>query len=174
MDFMREAIKEAEQGIRQGDGGPFGAVVVRDGVIIGRGHNTVVSDKDCTNHGEMNAIRDACKNSGNFSLKGCVLYTTAEPCPMCLSAILWARIEKVYYGCTIADTKSIGFDDERFYGELERHFANVSNGAEVNTDLSDSIVTPNTIPLCSLECSDRDLCLGLFKEYAEIKERTLY
>ena len=112
---MKEAISEAKKGIHQKHGGPFGAVIVKDGKIIGRGHNRVLIDHDPTCHGEIMAIHDACANIGSHDLKGCVLYTTAAPCPMCKGAILWANIDKVYYGCTIEDTDAIGFRDENFY-----------------------------------------------------------
>lgn len=112
---MKEAIKEAREGIRAGHGGPFGSVIVKDGTIIGRGHNQVIKNEDPTCHGEMMAIRDACKNIKSHDLSGCTIYTTAAPCPMCKGAILWANINKVYYGCTTEDTDSIGFRDEIFY-----------------------------------------------------------
>ncbi|MCI6722600.1 nucleoside deaminase, partial [Treponema porcinum] len=93
MDFMKEALSEAYNGIENRHGGPFGTVIVRDGKIVGRGHNKVLLNRDPTCHGEMEAIRDACKNLDTFDLSGCELYTTAEPCPMCLGAILWANIK---------------------------------------------------------------------------------
>ena len=95
--FMEMAIEEAKLGIVEGHGGPFGCVIVKDGVVVGKGHNEVIKNNDPTCHGEMMAIHDACKNLKTFNLKGCELYTTGEPCPMCFSAILWANIEKVYY-----------------------------------------------------------------------------
>ena len=116
--FMQAALEEAYAGIEAGDGGPFGTVIVRDGEIVGRGHNRVVVNQDPTCHGEMEAIRDACKNLGTFDLSGCELYTTAEPCPMCLGATLWANIPVVYYGCTREDSDEIGFRDEVFYEYL--------------------------------------------------------
>ena len=94
--YMKVAIEEAQKGIRSGHGGPFGAVVVKDGKIIGQGHNMVVKNNDPTCHGEVSAIRDACKNLSSFDLKGAEIYTTGEPCPMCLGAILWSNIEKIY------------------------------------------------------------------------------
>lgn len=115
MNFMTKAIMEAYEGINNKHGGPFGCVIVKDGKIIGQGHNKVLLNKDPTCHGEMEAIRNACKNIGNHDLSGCELYTTAEPCPMCLGAILWSNIKKVYYGCNQKDTDSIGFRDEKFY-----------------------------------------------------------
>ncbi len=113
--FMEEAIRQALEGIEQQHGGPFGSVVVKDGKIIGRGHNQVLAKKDPTCHGEMEAIRDACKNLGTHDLSGAELYTTAEPCPMCLGAILWSNIAKVYYGCNRKDAASLGFRDDAFY-----------------------------------------------------------
>ena len=123
--YMRMAIAEARKGIRNGHGGPFGAVIVKDGEVIGKGHNQVLKNNDPTCHGEMMAIHKACKKLGTFDLSGCELYTTGEPCPMCMSAILWANIEKVYYGCNIIDTEEIGFRDAKFYkmqqpGEREK------------------------------------------------------
>ena len=106
--FMSEAVKEAQIGIRARHGGPFGCVVVKNGQIVGRGHNQVIGNQDATCHGEMQAIRDASKNLKTFDLSGCVLYTTAEPCPMCLGAILWSNIAEVYYGCDVKDTENIG------------------------------------------------------------------
>ena len=144
--FMELAIEEARTGIRAGHGGPFGCVIVRDGEVIGRGHNEVVLRKDPTCHGEMQAIRNACENIGTFDLSGCELYTTAEPCPMCAGAIMWANIAKVYYGCNIADTDSIGFRDKQFY--------------EVPEDISAEL--------------DRKECLELFEEYRNIKEKQHY
>lgn len=118
MDFMGEALQEAYEGIERGHGGPFGSVVVKDGEIVGRGHNCVLLKKDPTCHGEMEAIRDACRKLDTFDLSGCELYTTAEPCPMCLGAVLWANIGTVYYGCRRTDTDSIGFRDNVFYEYL--------------------------------------------------------
>ena len=117
--FMQEALQEAYEGIRAGDGGPFGCVIVKDGLIVGRGHNRVILKNDPTCHGEMEAIRDACEALGTYDLAGCVLYTTAEPCPMCLGAILWANIRQVYFGCNRLDSDGIGFRDELFYRYLD-------------------------------------------------------
>ena len=114
MNYMEIALQEAYDGIEKGHGGPFGAVVVKDGNIVGRGHNRVLYKKDPTCHGEMEAIRDACKNLGTHDLSDCSLYTTAEPCPMCLGGILWANIKEVYFGCDRLDTDKIGFRDDIF------------------------------------------------------------
>ena len=117
--FMKMAINEAKKGILNNHGGPFGAVIVKDGKVIAKGHNQVVKNQDATCHGEMMAIRKASKKLNTFDLKGCEIYTTGEPCPMCLGAILWAHIDKVYYGCNIVDTEDIGFKDLEFYNKLE-------------------------------------------------------
>ena len=116
--FMRRAIELARQGLNQGAGGPFGAVVVRDGTIVGEGWNRVIATNDPTAHGEVTAIRDACGRLGTFSLEGCEIHTTGQPCPMCLGAIQWARIAKVHYGFRIEDAAAIGFDDTEFYRQI--------------------------------------------------------
>jgi len=113
--FMQEAIKEAKKGMKNNEGGPFGAIIVKDNKIIGRGHNQVILLNDPTAHAEIQAIRDACKNINNFSLKGSILYTNCEPCPMCFSAIHWARIDKVIYCTSKDEAKKIGFDDSLIY-----------------------------------------------------------
>jgi len=118
-NYMMEAIKEADTGIASKHGGPFGAIVVRGGEIIGRGHNMVVHLNDPTAHGEIVAIRDACNNIGSFDLDGADLYTTCYPCPMCLGAILWSRVRKVYYCANSEDAAKIGFDDSVFYEKLK-------------------------------------------------------
>ena len=112
---MRLAIGEARRGILAGHGGPFGCVIVKDGQVIAKGHNQVIKNQDPTCHGEIMAIHKACKKLKTFDLSGCELYTTGEPCPMCLGAILWANIDKVYFGCNIIDTEVIGFRDNKFY-----------------------------------------------------------
>ena len=141
-EYMNEAIKEAYDGIKSGHGGPFGSVVVKNGKIVGRGHNRVLLKNDPTCHGEVEAIRDACSNLGTHSLEGCELYTTAEPCPMCLGAILWANIGKVYQGCNRVDTDIIGFRDDRFYDHLS-----------------------GKVKLLDIEETGREDCLKLFNDY---------
>ena len=116
--FMREAIKLAEAGMRGGRGGPFGCVVVRKGEVIGRGHNRVTSTNDPTAHAEITAILDACASLETFQLEDCELYTSCEPCPMCLAAIYWARIPKIFFGNTRADAAAIGFDDDFIYRQI--------------------------------------------------------
>lgn len=118
--FMQEAIAMASEGSQNLQGGPFGAVVVKDGQIIGRGNNRVVIGNDPTAHAEVTAIRDACQHLGSFKLDGCEIYTSCEPCPMCLGAIYWSRIEKIYYGANREDAAVIGFDDNFFYEELAK------------------------------------------------------
>ena len=118
--FMRRAIELARIGMNSGAGGPFGAVVVKDGEIIGEGHNRVLSTLDPTAHGEVVAIRDACQNLGTFQLDDCEVYTSCEPCPMCLSAIYWARLGKIYYANTKTDAANIQFDDDFIYQEMAK------------------------------------------------------
>lgn len=116
---MREAIRLADESVA-GGGGPFGAVIVRDGKIIASSSNSVTLDNDPTAHAEVNAIRQACRSLGNFNLSGCVIYTSCEPCPMCLGAIYWAGIERIYYGNTREDAAAIDFADNFIYEELAR------------------------------------------------------
>lgn len=151
-EFMSLAIAEARAGIRSKHGGPFGAVVVKNGKVIASGHNCVLKNNDSTCHGEIAAIREAEKKLETFDLSDCELYTTAEPCLMCLGAILWANISKVYYGCSVEDTAKIGFRDEKFEKLLnEKH---------------DSLHG-------MLEQKDREMCLEVFEEYKKL-DKTLY
>ena len=140
---MNSAILSALQGIMDNDGGPFGSVIVKGDKMISVAHNTVLRDNDPTCHGEMNAIRAACKILGTYDLSGCELYTTAYPCPMCLGAIRWANIGKVYYGCRLEDTENIGFRDLDFQDTKEFVRNSMS---EVN----------------------RNECLDLFNKYVEL------
>lgn len=116
--FMRRALELGRHAADTGEGGPFGAVIVRDGNIVGEGWNRVLASNDPTAHGEIMAIRDACAQAGLVNLEGCDIYTSGEPCPMCLGAIYWARLRHVYFGFSIADAERVGFDDRRFYEEL--------------------------------------------------------
>lgn len=127
--FMELAVKEAREGISLSDGGPFGAVIVKDDKVVGKGHNMVIACNDPTAHGEMEAIRDACQRLRTFDLSGCELYTTHYPCPMCAGAIKWANITKVYYGCTVDDTADIGFRDKVFYEEEQIVYEQVDQEA---------------------------------------------
>lgn len=148
--FMQLAIDEARQGIEHQHGGPFGSVVVKDGKVIGKGHNCVLKNNDPTCHGEVAAIRDACANIGSFDLSGCEIYTTGEPCHMCLCACMWANISKIYYGCTIEDNGKIGFRDDKF-DEL-------FGGRDKLTDYMSEV--------------DREACLALFDDYKQMSHET--
>ena len=150
-EYMQMAIDEARAGIYGQHGGPFGSVIVKDGQVVGTGHNMVVHNTDSTAHGEITAIRDAEKKLETFDLTGCELYTTGEPCPMCLAACLWANIERVYYGCTIEDNAIIGFRDEAL----------------------DSLFGGRAAFDSYLIEMDREACLKLFDEYLAL-EHTNY
>lgn len=117
-EFMMKAIELSQKSVEKG-GGPFGAVIVKDGQIIAEGSNCVTLDNDPTAHAEVTTIRKACKALNTFDLNGCEIYTSCEPCPMCLSAIYWARIDRIYYGCNKEDAKNIGFDDSFIYEQIE-------------------------------------------------------
>ena len=119
-DFLRRAIALATQNVLTARGGPFGAVVAHDGKIIGEGANSVTLTNDATAHAEVMAIRAACRTLGAFTLAGCELYTSCEPCPMCLSASYWARLDRVYYACSAEDAAKAGFDDAFLYAELRK------------------------------------------------------
>jgi guanine deaminase len=118
--FMQMAIRLSEQNVQKGQGGPFGAVVVLDGKVVARSANKVTASNDPTAHAEISAIRIACRKLKTFDLSGCVIYTSCEPCPMCLGAIYWSRIGTIYYANTQADAARIGFDDQFIYEELAR------------------------------------------------------
>ncbi len=116
--FLREAIRLSLEKMEAGEGGPFGAVVVRDGEIVGRGWNQVTSINDPTAHAEIVAIRDACRRLGTFSLEGCDIYTSCEPCPMCFAAIYWARLDRIYYAAKCEDAVTVGFEDTPFHRQV--------------------------------------------------------
>lgn len=142
--FMQIAKENADKGILNNEGGPFGAVIVdENNNIISNGNNQVLNQKDPTAHAEIVAIREACKKLNTYDLSNCTLYTSCEPCPMCLSAIIWANIKKVYYGCTKHDADKIGFRDDIIYQYLKGE----------KTDLID------------LQEMDREECLKSFEEY---------
>lgn len=122
-DFMKEAIELSIDNVRSGRGGPFGCVIVKDGKIIARGANSVTNTNDPTAHAEVNAIREACKALGTYQLDDCEIYTSCEPCPMCLGAIYWARPSKVYYANTKVDAANINFDDDFIYKEIAKPLA---------------------------------------------------
>lgn len=119
-DLMRTVVEMAVDNVRSGTGGPFAALVVKQGGIVGEGSNRVTSDNDPTAHAEINAIRSACAVLGTFDLAGCDLYTSCEPCPMCLGAVYWARLDHIFYAATREDAMAAGFDDETIYEELVR------------------------------------------------------
>ncbi len=150
---MKIAIIEAEKGIQNRDGGPFGAVIVKDGVVIARGHNRVVSTHDPTAHAEIVVIREASALLKRFDLSDCDLYTTCEPCPMCYSAVHWAKIKNLYYGATRQDAAAIGFDDQYLYEVL------------ANERIDEQL---------ALKQLDRDSCLEVFKTYENDVKRTAY
>lgn len=148
--FMKLAIAEAKRGIKAGHGGPFGAVIVKDGKVIAKGHNRVVCNSDPTCHGEVDAIRRACKKLGSFDLSGCSIYTTGYPCPMCFGAILWSNMDRIYYGCNTTDTELIGFRDKAFEEQIPQR----------------------RVEMC--EETDREACLALYRDYSAITDKTAY
>jgi len=152
-DFMSEAVKFAIKGMNANEGGPFGCIVVKNGEIIGRGNNKVTSSNDPTAHAEITAIRDACKSLNDFQLEGCIIYTSCEPCPMCLGAIYWSRPDKVYYGSNQQDAADIGFDDEFIYKEIPLPYEKRS------------------IPF---EQCGRDIALEAFKKWSEKEDKIEY
>lgn len=117
--FMKMAVDEANEGLDKDEGGPFGAVIVKDGKVIARAHNMVVQTNDPTAHAEMIAIRKACSRLGRFDLSDCEIYSSCEPCPMCFSAIHWAKMKKLYYACSAQDAAEIGFDDKFIYDVIK-------------------------------------------------------
>ncbi|MFO0906414.1 MAG: nucleoside deaminase [Pirellulales bacterium] len=119
-EFLREAIRLSIEKMEAGQGGPFGAIVVRDGQVIGRGWNQVTTTNDPTAHAEVVAIRDACRSLGDFVLTNCDIYCSCEPCPMCLAAIYWSRLERVYFAARCPDAAAAGFDDGEIYSELSK------------------------------------------------------
>lgn len=145
--YMQMAIEEAREGISQHHGGPFGTVIVKDDKVVGKGHNRVLANHDASCHGEVDAIRDAGRNLGTYDLSGCELYTTGEPCHMCLCACMWANISRIYYGCTIEDNGRIGFRDDKF----------------------DEIFGGRDKLIGFMTQVDRDACLRLFEEYNNSK-----
>ncbi|WP_179343668.1 nucleoside deaminase [Winogradskyella ursingii] len=151
--YMKEAVNAALKGMGNNEGGPFGCVIVKDGKIVGRGNNRVTSTNDPTAHGEVMAIRDACKNLNSFQLDGCELYTSCEPCPMCLGAIYWARVDKVYFGSTQVDAAAIGFDDQFIYDEIPLPYSD------------------RRIPFIQLA---HDIAMEPFEKWSEKEDKTEY
>lgn len=145
MNFMDEAVKEARHTMNLNYGGPFGAVIVKDGKIIAKASNTVLKDHDPSAHAEVNAIRKAGNVLGTHDLKGCVIYATGYPCPMCLSAIIWSNIDKIYYGTDVKEAENIGFRDDFIYEYIKGSNKKILDIKNIN----------------------HDECLKLFKEYKE-------
>ena len=152
-DFMRLAVQNAHLGLRKNEGGPFGAVIVQNGKVIARAHNRVIKTKDPTAHAEILAIRMASKKLNRFDLSDCEIYSTCEPCPMCLGAILWAGIKRLYYGCAREDASKIGFGDKMFY--------DIIKGASIKHQ-------PGSTQI------GRELCLELFNEWENKKDKVCY
>ena len=151
--YMKIAKDLSDENLKTNNGGPFGACIVKDGKIIGKGANNVLKNNDPTAHAEITAIRDACKNINSYDLSGCELYTSCYPCPMCLSAIIWSNIKKVYYGNTKEDADKIGFRDEFIYDYIK--------------DMKKNNVL-------DLECIDREETIKVFEEYQKKEDKTIY
>ena len=155
--YMKVAIDLSRDNLTTNVGGPFGACIVLDGKIVGKGSNHVLSNNDPTAHAEVMAIRDACKNLNTYDLSGCILYTSSYPCPMCLSAIMWSNIKKVYYGNTKEDADNIGFRDDFIYDFIFK----------LENNSSDKDVL-------SLECIDRDEAIEVFNSFDNKSDKTIY
>jgi tRNA(Arg) A34 adenosine deaminase TadA len=153
MQFMQEAINVGLEGMRNNLGGPFGCVIVKDDKIIGKGCNSVIASNDPTAHAEVVAIRDACKTLGSFQLEDCEVYTTCEPCPMCMGALYWARPKKIYYANSRYDAASIGFDDSFIYEE---------------------IILPIAERKMMMEYLKHEEAIKMFEEWQKINNKTLY
>ena len=154
--YMEVAKQLSESNVETKVGGPFGACIVKDGVIIGKGSNHVLANNDPTAHAEVMAIRDACKNIGSYDLTGCTLYTSCYPCPMCLSAIIWSNIKEVYYGNTKEDAANIGFRDDFIYNYISK----LTNNEEDDT--------------LSLNSMDRDETIKAFEMFSSDSDKTIY
>ena len=155
--YMKTAKKLSDDNLKSNAGGPFGACVVKEGKVVGKGSNHVLSLNDPTAHAEVMAIRDACKNLNTYDLSGCELYTSCYPCPMCISAIIWSNIKKVYYGNTKDDAARIGFRDDAIY----RYIGNLTNFIE-----DDKIL--------HLENIDREETIKTFQEFSRKSDKTIY
>ena len=155
--YMKIAKELSDDNLITNVGGPFGACVVKEGKIIGKGSNHVLANNDPTAHAEIMAIRDACKNIGSYDLSDCELYTSCYPCTLCLSAIIWANIKKVYYGNTKEDASNIGFRDDFIYNYIQK----LSENAEGNSVLE-------------LKCIDREETIESFKKFVEKSDKKIY
>ena len=156
-EYMRVAKELADENLKTNVGGPFGACIVKNGKIIGKGSNHVLSNNDPTAHAEIMAIRDACKNMNSHDLSNCELYTSCYPCPMCLSAIIWANIKKVYYGNTKEDASLIGFRDDDIYNYIK--------------NLDKEHIDNNILEWISM---DREETINTFKQFIDKKDKTIY
>ena len=155
--YMKFAKELSDENLKTNAGGPFGACIVKDGKILGKGSNNVLSNNDPTAHAEIIAIREACQNLNSYDLSGCELYSTCYPCPMCLSATIWANIKKVYYGNTKEDAANIGFRDDFIYNFIE-NLKDDCNGSSV----------------LKLESMDREETIKTFKEFKEKSDKIIY
>lgn len=151
--FMKIAVEEAFEGMRKGEGGPFGAVIVKDGEIIARAHNQVIGTNDPTMHAEINAIRQATKKLGRFDLSDCEIYSSCEPCPMCFAAIHWAKMKSLHFGASRYDAARIGFDDQYIY------------------DVINKTAEKEQVEIKTIDCEE---CKAPFKEWAEMEQKTEY
>ena len=158
--YMQFADELSKQNLLTNNGGPFGAVVVKDGIVIGTGNNHVLRNNDPTAHGEIMAIRNACKELNTYDLSGCELYTSCYPCPMCLSAIIWANIKTIYYGNTQLDAADIGFRDDFIYNYIK--------------DICDNEDHRENNEILKLIPMDRDETIKTFKEFKEKEDKTIY
>lgn len=136
LDYMELAALESEENLLTDEGGPFGAIIVKNGKVIGKGHNQVLVNNDPTCHAEIQAIRAACKTLGTYDLSGCILYTSCYPCPMCLSATIWSNIKTVYYGNTAEDADKIGFRDDFIYKYLADKSLNIIDLKQIGRDIT--------------------------------------
>ncbi|MBR1416530.1 MAG: nucleoside deaminase [Bacilli bacterium] len=156
-EYMKIANDLSKDNLKTNNGGPFGACIVKNGEIIGKGSNEVIKTNDPTAHAEIIAIRDACANINSYDLSDCEIYTTCFPCPMCLSAIIWANIKKVYYGNTKEDANNIGFRDDIIYNYINK----ISNNEMDNKTIN-------------LECIDREETIKVFNEYMKKEDKKIY
>ncbi len=157
-EYMKVAKELADDNLKTNVGGPFGAVVVKDGIIVGRGFNHVLANNDPTAHAEVTAIRDACKNLNTHDLSGCEIYTSCYPCPMCLSAIIWSNIKKAYYGNTRVDAENIGFRDDDIYDYI--------NYSQIDKEKYDKVL--------NLEQINREETIKTFNDFMVKEDKTIY
>ena len=155
-EFMKIAKELSEENLETNNGGPFGAVVVKDGKVVGRGNNLVLKTNDPTAHAEIIAIREACKTINSYDLSECEIYTSCYPCPMCLSAIIWANVKTVYYGSSKEDAADIGFRDDKIY----EYFSDKDKEEKEK--------------ILKMECMDREETIKVFNKFKEKQDKTIY